>query len=278
MMIGCRGLRPVYAITLLLLFSGSGFCDDAETGADHPPAAQPTVRIALIIDDLGDVLKTGQRAAALDGPVACAVLPHTPFGRIIAKQAYGSGKEVILHLPLQPVAQIQMPGTGVIEIDNTRSQLVKIFEADINSVPYVVGVSSHMGSLLTQHPGHMNWLMSAVKARGDLFFVDSYTTVSSVALQFAREHEIPAIRRDVFLDTERTAAAIDKEFKRLKQRARKHGVAVGIGHPYTETLEYLENVLPGLRDEGIELVAVKDLLGGKAYSRQTASAFVEHFE
>lgn len=217
-------------------------------------------RIALIIDDLGNEMPAGRRTAVLNGPVACAILPHTPFGAAIARQAFAAGKEVLLHLPLQPVEQVRESGSGTINIDANRTQLVRIFEGDIASIPHVVGVSNHMGSLLTQHPGHMKWLMDAVKARGDLFFVDSYTTDSSVALQLAREHGVPAVRRDVFLDNVATAAAIDHEFNRLKRLAKLHGTAVGIGHPYPETLQYLERILPGLMNEGIELVTVGSLV------------------
>lgn len=254
------GLPRIFFTTLIWLFVQSGWIDAAAAErADSDLSARP--RIAIIIDDLGNAMRAGERTAALDGPIACAILPHTPFGQIIARQAFLSGKEVLLHLPLQAVEPFELTGSGTIEIDNTRTQLVRIFEADMVSIPHVVGVSNHMGSLLTRHPGHMEWLMDAVKAHGNLFFVDSYTTVSSVALQLARERGVPAIRRDVFLDNVPVEAEIDREFRRLKKRAKKNGFAVGIGHPYPETLRYLEQVLPTLTDEGIELVSVGRLIG-----------------
>jgi polysaccharide deacetylase 2 family uncharacterized protein YibQ len=276
-MTGYTGVPRLFLTASVWLFAQSGW--SAPVIVDQPKQAfSARPRIALIIDDLGNALQAGKRTAALDGPVACAILPHTPFGQAIAQRAFLVGKEVLLHLPLQPVEQLEPASSGTIIIDNTRTQLLRIFEADIVSIPHVVGVSNHMGSLLTRHPGHMEWLMDAVKAHGNLFFVDSYTTVSSVALQLARERGVPAIRRDVFLDNVPTEAAIDREFRRLKQRARKNGIAVGIGHPYPETLQYLEQVLPTLMDEGIELVSVGRLVDltvdgqtvdGRTMGRQT---------
>ncbi|HHQ13449.1 MAG TPA: divergent polysaccharide deacetylase family protein [Chromatiales bacterium] len=146
------------------------------------------------------------------------------------------------------------------DINSTRRQLHEILDADLRSIPYLDGVNNHMGSLLTRHPGHMAWLMSELRRRGGLFFVDSYTTPASVALQMAREAGVPATRRDVFLDTDPSIDAIEKEFERLKALARKHGDAVAIGHPYDETLDYLERALPRLRAEGIELVSVSDVI------------------
>jgi len=262
-MIGGSGANRFYLATCILLVARIGWSDAAITSDYRYDDRQvQRVRIALIIDDLGHVGQVGRRVVALTGPVACSILPHTPYGSSIARQAYVAGKEVLLHLPLQSIDEYVSTGFGTIKIDTTEPQLIRILEADIGSIPHIVGINNHMGSLLTQHPGHMNWLMSAMKARGNLFFVDSYTSDASVALQIAIEHGVPATRRDVFLDNVPTRTAIDKEFKRLKQLARARGSAVAIGHPYPETLSYLERVLPGLASEGIDLVTIEELLSG----------------
>lgn len=217
-------------------------------------AAPP--RIAIIIDDLGYLRGAADRLAALDGPVAFAILPHTPHAQYTAMQARRAGKEILLHLPLQPTESVMPVGIGSISLDTTRRQLAGILDADFRSLPPVDGVNTHMGSLLTRHPGHMAWLMGELRARGQLFFVDSYTTPASVALQVAREQGLPATRRDVFLDNDPDPREIEAQFARLKHLARLHGSAVGIGHPYAETLLFLERVLPRLRDEGLDLVTV----------------------
>jgi polysaccharide deacetylase 2 family uncharacterized protein YibQ len=102
----------------------------------------------------------------------------------------------------------------------------------------------------------MRWLMQEIKSQGTLFFVDSYTTERSIALQTARESGVPAVRRDVFLDPDRQPATVEREFARLKALARQRGMAVGIGHPYPATLELLLEELPKLQDDGIQLVSI----------------------
>ena len=263
-MIGGSGANRFYLGACVLLVARICWSEPGSDG-DGAIATIPLdrVRIAVIIDDLGHVSRLADRVIALTGPVACAILPHTPYAGSIARQAHAAGKEVMLHLPLQAVAEYEATGLGTIKIDTTQAQLLRIFKSNIASVPHVVGVNNHMGSLLTQHPGHMNWLMGALKSRGDLFFVDSYTSEASVALQMAREHGVPSTRRDVFLDNVQTRTAIDKEFQRLKQLARKRGSAVAIGHPYPVTLSYLESTLPGLASEGIDLVSIGDLVREK---------------
>ena|GEM_PF-4132293 len=45
--------------------------------------------------------------------------------------------------------------------------------------------------------------------------------------------------RDVFLDNETDTAAIEKQLRLLFLIAEQRGLAIGIGHPYPETIEVL---------------------------------------
>ncbi len=239
-------LRICLAAMMLLIAS--------HTGA----AGQP--RVAIIIDDLGYHLEAGRRAIALPGPVAFAVLPGTPRATSLAKWAHERGKEVLLHLPLQANSEDKDNEPVGIDLDMSREAVGTTFEAALNSVPHVVGVNGHRGSLLTRHPGHMQWLMEEIRARDGLFFVDSYTTVNSVAMQMATEVGVSAARRDVFLDPDRSPATVARQFERMKHLARKRGFVVAIGHPYKATLALLEKELPRLGDQGIELVTISELV------------------
>ncbi|HSM30404.1 MAG TPA: divergent polysaccharide deacetylase family protein [Woeseiaceae bacterium] len=222
--------------------------------------AQTAPRIAIIIDDLGYQLAAGHRAVALPGPVACAILPGTPGAARLARAAWERGKEVLLHLPLQSVDHDGAVEPGTITLDMTREAFADTFASAMASVPFAVGVNGHRGSLLTRHPGHMSWLMEELMRTGGLYFVDSYTTHRSVALQIASEQGVPAIKRDVFLDADPAPEMVAMEFERLKALARERGLAVAIGHPYPGTLAFLERAIPGLVEEGIELVSLRELI------------------
>lgn len=238
--------RVVLAAALLLVVS--------HTGA----AGQP--RIAIIIDDLGYHLEAGRRAIALPGPITFAILPGAPRASALARWAHESGKEVLLHLPLQANIEDGDYEPVSIDLDMSREDVSATFDEAFNLVPFVIGVNSHRGSLLTRHPGHMRWLMDEIRAREGLFFVDSYTTAESVAMQIASEAGVEAVRRDVFLDPDRTPETVARQFERMKVLARKRGVVVAIGHPYGATLELLERELPKLREQGIELVTISELI------------------
>jgi polysaccharide deacetylase 2 family uncharacterized protein YibQ len=218
--------------------------------ADAPP------RIAIIIDDLGYHIDAGLRAIELPGPVSYAVLPATPNGRVLALLAHQRGKEVILHLPFEALDRENQNEPGAITLDMGRDAFRQAFVRALESVPHAIGVSNHRGSLLTRHPGHMAWLMEEIAARDGMFFVDSFTTHRSVALQIAAEQGVAAARRHIFLDNDRSPAAIGRAFAELTERARRDGLAVAIGHPYPETLAFLEEKLAELDANQFELIPV----------------------
>lgn len=218
-----------------------------------PAAAHPVV--AVIIDDLGNSLAAGRRAAELPGPVACAVLPHTRYAVRLGDLCHAQGKEVLLHLPMQALDNAPL-GPGGITLNMRREDIERTVRSDLASIPHVVGVNNHEGSLISMHPGDLAWIMQTLHSLGKLYFVDSYTTPDSIAYQIARENGVPAARRDVFLDDVNTEAAVRVQFNHLFGIARKRGFALAIGHPRPATLAVLNAELPRLATLGIELVPV----------------------
>ena len=240
--------------------------DDGPAGADLPA-------IAIIIDDLGNAHPRDKRAVLLPGKLSLAFLPHTPYTKELANLAYALHKDVLLHLPMQSTDDEAL-GPGGLTLEMDAPQLVHAFLSRLASVPHAVGVNNHMGSLLTQHPGHMQWLMQAMSKTGSLFFIDSFTAAKSIAYKIATENWIPNMKRDVFLDSVRDPAAIHREFFRLLEIARKNGIALAIGHPYPETLAALEALLPTLSQRGIRLVPVSQLIKLDIQRIQTWRAYL----
>jgi polysaccharide deacetylase 2 family uncharacterized protein YibQ len=222
------------------------------------PADPP--QIAIIIDDLGYHLANGRRAIDLPGPISFSFLPDGPRARVLAERAHERGKDILLHLPLQAYRDDARREPSEIHIDMSRARVADAFADALSAVPHVIGINGHRGSLLTRHPGHMQWLMEEISAREGLFFVDSYTHHASVALQLARENGVSATRRDIFLDPDKSPETVAREFERMKQLARTRGRVVAIGHPHPATLTILERELPRLAEQGFRLVGIRELL------------------
>jgi uncharacterized protein len=221
------------------------------------PAAGPM--IAIIMDDLGEQRAAGLRALALPGPVALAFLPGGAHTATQAADAHERGKEVLLHLPLEPGdAHKRHPGAITQAIG--RAGLAEAFGRALAAVPFARGVNNHQGSLLTQRAEPMEWLMAELSRRPGLYFVDSRTHTASIAYRVARARGVPAAERSVFLDAQRGADAVGRAFRSLLAKARRNGRALAIGHPYPETLALLEEELPRLAAHGVRLVPPSELI------------------
>lgn len=266
---------PQRLCLLLSLTATTGLAQAEATPGNQGPAGSPPISIGIIIDDLGYLNQRDARAVHLPGAVTLAFLPQTPHAHELATLAHRLKKEVMLHLPMESMHNQRM-GPGGLTLDMTALQFTKQLQLDLDSVPHVVGVNNHMGSLLTQHPGHMQWLMLELRKRNNLYFVDSYTTKTSIAQQLANENWIPNLRRDVFLDHDRNPEMIRFHFRRLINKARQNGSALAIGHPFPETMKVLEEELPKLRAQGIRLLPVSQLVQQTMEDSKLWQAYLSH--
>jgi len=220
--------------------------------------AHPEVRIAILIDDMGDNRALGERALALKGDISYAFLPHTQYAASLARAANQVGRDVLLHAPMESEEHLSLMGRGALTTSMSEQDLRVQLRENFDSIPFVQGFNNHMGSVLTRDRQRMRWLFEEAKAR-NVFFVDSRTTAESVALPEARAMGIPSFGRDIFLDHEDSASAISRQFDRLLQLARKRGFALAIGHPKKNTLSVLERRLAELHELGVVLVPVSKL-------------------
>ena len=237
-------------------------------GAEENLVVQETYKVAIIIDDLGNNLNKGRALIDMPYQLTYSFLPKRPYSERLANMAASSGKEVMVHLPMQSAGRLDL-GYGALTLELTQKEFQETVQISIDSVPHARGVNNHMGSLLTQHPGHMAWLMEVLSTRNDnLYFVDSKTTALTVATQIAKEHYIPNIARDVFLDNSNNEDDIKHQLKYLKKIAARKGYAVAIGHPYSSTIKLLRDYLPTLLEHNIEVVPVTELIELRSQQQQ----------
>src|SRR5690606_36668696 len=242
---------------------------------DQPPAALPSEPvsapvsgmageypvIAILIDDVGHSLTQGRRLLALPEPVSLAILPHTQAARTLAEEAAARGRTVILHQPMENGAGLSI-GPGGLYSGMPAAELQQVLRTNLDSFGHIRGLNNHMGSRLTAERPAMDQVMQVLRER-ELFFIDSRTTHHTQAAFAAEAAGVPHLSRNVFLDNERSAEAIGRAFDRALEVARREGQALVIGHPYPQTLEFLEWRLSGdlMAEEGVEVVDVVELLG-----------------
>ncbi|MCU4675074.1 divergent polysaccharide deacetylase family protein [Catenovulum sp. 2E275] len=212
--------------------------------------------IAIIIDDVGYNQRDFE-LLTLPAEVTLSVLPHTPFSKKIAEQAYRRGQEIMLHLPMESISgRVLEPGT--IEANMDKAEILNTLDSALAEFPYATGVNNHMGSRLTQLYEPMNVIMQALKMR-NLYFVDSRTTSHSIALEVAQKQGVTAYRRHVFLDNVLDEQAIRKQLDLVLKLAEKKQTVIAIGHPHPQTIAALHAFFAENSAKNIELTKVSSL-------------------
>jgi polysaccharide deacetylase 2 family uncharacterized protein YibQ len=213
--------------------------------------------IALIIDDIGNKAQDAQ-AFALPSEVTFSILPHKPLSEVFSLRAEQQQREVMLHVPMESLTGKAL-GPGALTADMYPATIRQALVDALLTVPNAMGINNHMGSKLTQLTLPMSVTMEFLQQRG-LYFLDSRTTRFSKAEGIAKQKGVLSTRRNVFLDHVLSQEHMDKQFQRLLILAKKHGQAVGIAHPHSQTMQYLTENLPKLASQGIRLVPLSDLL------------------
>jgi hypothetical protein len=119
-------------------------------------------RLAILLDDLGSDRSAADAIFALRVPITISVLPHHTHSQDIAREAHKHACEVLLHLPMQSVAnetpeqQELRPGLSRDDVDD---MVTKMLEA----LPEADGVNNHQGSQATSNSALMDELMPVLR-------------------------------------------------------------------------------------------------------------------
>lgn len=221
---------------------------------------EPRARVAIVIDDLGEGGKLSREIVGMDLPLTLSVLPFASHAKEIALEANLKGKEVILHLPMEPHDYPKVrPGEGVLLNKMDEAELLRQLSRDIEAVPHIKGASNHMGSRLMEDPGKMRIILSDLKRRG-LFFLDSRTTPQTVGFRTAKSIGVRAAEKTLFLDHSSREKDIRERMEELTRIALLKGKAIGIGHPHPSTVKVLKEMIPKMQEKGIEIVPLSELV------------------
>ncbi|MBF0270912.1 MAG: divergent polysaccharide deacetylase family protein [Magnetococcales bacterium] len=217
-------------------------------------------RVAVVIDDLGYNVPVSLAIARLPHAVTLAILPGGDGSRQVATIGKSTHKDIILHQPMEPMGYPRIkPGPGALLMGMGADEIRPVLKHNLDKFPEAIGINNHMGSRITQYRPAMDTVMEVLKERG-LFFLDSRTSQTSVAFARAKNIGIPAARRDVFLDNIQRVSAIEARLAELEHIARVTGQAIGIGHPYRETLTALQHWLPAATKRGIQVEGLSHFL------------------
>jgi len=212
--------------------------------------------LTFVFDDAGHNLDQLEHFLRLPFPCTIAVLPGLRYSSESARRIRKAGKQVILHQPMQSVDLHINPGPGAVTPGLSAEQIKNIVRKNLEEIWPVAGMNNHEGSLMTADEAAMSAVLDVV-AEKHIFFLDSRTTARSVVAKVAKEKNMAVWERAIFIDNDKSRAAMETQIKKGLSIARQKGSAIMIGHVFTiELAELLTEMYPALIEDGFSLSAI----------------------
>ncbi|MCK3657996.1 hypothetical protein A4G18_04535 [Pasteurellaceae bacterium Pebbles2] len=213
-------------------------------------------KLAIIIDDIGYQPQHDAAIYAMPPQIGVAIIPVAPYAKQRNQQAKAQGRDVLIHLPMQPQAQMKIEAGGL-TLGMSANEVAHRVQQAKQTVSFAIGLNNHMGSAATADSTLMQHLMSSLRQQ-NLAFLDSRTIGNSVAAKIAKSQGVKTLERHIFLDDSDVFGDVQRQFNQAIQYARKHGTAVVIGHPRKNTVAVLQQGLKNLPQD-IQLVSIGSL-------------------
>lgn len=195
------------------------------------PPAQNGATLVFVIDDAGMNAEYTKRYASLPFPLTIAVLPKLLHSKDCAYIVRSSGKELILHQPMQSLNHNLDPGPGKISVDMSFSQISSIINENLAEIgPDVKGLNNHEGSEVTEDVLRIGAVLD-VCLENKIYFLDSRTTANTKAPQAALERDMTIFEKSgPYIDNIVSREAMLKEIYKSLEAANKNGSAIVIAH------------------------------------------------
>lgn len=228
--------------------------------APPPPSAPRPKRLdgsapklVIIIDDVS--YSRDVKAIQSTGlPLVMSFLPPSPRHPESARLA-SQHTNAMLHLPLEAIHfDDEEPMT--LRVGDSEEAIAKRVVALKQLFPNVRYVNNHTGSKFTADQESMEKLIRILKQEG-IQFVDSRTIGKTKVPQATAAMGMRYIGRDVFLDHQDGVRNVKRQIKEAVAQAKRHGSAIAIGHPRSDTIQALKEskaLLSEVRLVGIEQI------------------------
>ncbi|MDD2332249.1 MAG: divergent polysaccharide deacetylase family protein [Candidatus Cloacimonetes bacterium] len=217
-------------------------------GEDIPP-------LVIIVDDFGEIGGSLlEDFLSLPEEVNFAILPDLRNTKTTAQKAAQSGREVLIHMPMEALGGGN-PGQRYVKTGMTGAEIGEMVTDFYAQMPMAVGANNHMGSKATSSRETMSRILDALHEE-DLYFVDSFTHATSLGFDLAKQKGYRGAKRDIFLDVpDNTDGTIISKIESLKKYAGRREPVVIITHCHNrQKLEALSKFITQVKAMGVKLI------------------------
>lgn len=226
---------------------------------EQPVPPRTKGSLILVFDDAGHNLDQLQKFLDLPFPCTIAVLPGLQYSKEAARRIRASGKECILHQPMQAINLDMDPGPGAIKPGMGADTIRDIVRKNLADIGPVAGMNNHEGSLISADRDAMAAVLDVALEAG-IYYLDSRTNAKTAVPAIARDRKMTIWERAVFLDNSQDRMMIMDAISSGMKIAERKGSAIMIGHIWSNDLaDILTEMYPELVSQGFSLSTIARL-------------------
>lgn len=240
-----------------LLVNNNSSKKNADTSLKKVTKYSSGAKIALIVTNLGLNRKTTELALELPKQCGLGFLPYTKSLKPLLHKAQSNGHEIYLYLPLQTSRSYDNPGKYALLGDLPAEENLMRLNIILNSHARYDGVYSSFKEVFTTNSMASEMLFDHLEDK-NLMFIMGRVPQGKILPHIDKRNKI--IHTSVVLDKEPDEETIKAHLELLIKTARANGSALGYTQGYPLTIEMISQWLPKLRERGVKLVPVSELL------------------
>ncbi|HET7226032.1 MAG TPA: divergent polysaccharide deacetylase family protein [Candidatus Eisenbacteria bacterium] len=258
---------PHGATLVTLLIGDHGHSTHELTLVRGPRAAkanepQEPARLAVVVYGMSDDPALAKRFIDLPLPFSVALAPG-PGTSPLFRAAHAAGREVILHLPLEPVNYPQVnPGPATLLVSLPPARITGLTRRYLDEAGPVVAVANLMGSLATQDQTAMAAVYAELRRRR-LPFVHVEPVGGAVCRPLAAKMGVVYDQPGAVIDAETKPGrgkALERAWDEALKRARARGGMMVWIRASPETERWLPKALAVRRLQDVRLVPVSTVI------------------
>ncbi|MBI5710287.1 MAG: divergent polysaccharide deacetylase family protein [Candidatus Eisenbacteria bacterium] len=226
-------------------------------------AVKPAARLALVLFGFGEDAARARAFMALHAPFAVAIVPGAKSSAELFRAAHAAGREVVLHLPLEPVNYPQVnPGPGTLLVTMPPTRISGIVKRWLDQAGPVIAAANHMGSLATQDMTVMSAVYRELKRR-HVPFVHVRPAAGAVCRSLAADMGVVYEEPGAVLDAEargKDAKALERRWGEILRQARARGRLEVWVRATPLTREWLPRATTPKKLEGVDLAPLSGVM------------------
>lgn len=220
-----------------------------------------TAKMAILVEDFGfEANETSVGFLSFSEPLTVSMVSSRRLSTWTAQIANEYKKEIVIMLPMEPLpAAFSRYDKSQIKLHYPEEKIKTIIREATDAIPSFAGFCNFYGSRVLQDSRVMQIIFSEVQNHHG-YFIITESGKKSIAEQMAKKQNLPFQKLDFTINTENSASVIADSLRYCAIIAQNTGKVLVRGRPTASFITALQNTLAQLKQNGIRLVYVSEIL------------------